>query len=145
MERLGAISAPILSSLILLSRCLQLSLPLPKVKSISAFHRVLYRNPPPPHSPKAQSPLQALQGKILQSLRQLLLPLLRLNPTLSRLLRQQEPSRPPLLPRIQFSSRHLPIKPPIWLAITACLAPEIAFAVHRLTGPVSLQQQTRTS
>ncbi|UYG50035.1 replicase [Alcea yellow mosaic virus] len=161
-RRLAATAAPTLSFLILLPRYLQWSLPLPKVKSISAFRRSYHFSQPTtrsktaPRLPKAFPPM--LSNLLTSLLNSLSTPLtspppwkdqIFLHPKIHSFLHLLHLLPPPprkasLFPRLHFSFSSTKIRPPVWLALAACLVPEFFLLVSRLTGDVTLQQQHDT-
>lgn len=134
-RRLAAIAAPSLSFLTLLPQFLGLSLPLAKVKSISAFRTEFL----------AQTPL--LPNQILpQPLQQFISFLHRLNqPALEAALLNmkllQPPPRKPILPRIAFEKTSIPFHLPWQLSLAVTVIPELLLLTSKLFGPVSLQAQ----
>nr|UTS84205.1 RNA-dependent RNA polymerase [Passion fruit yellow mosaic virus]UTS84208.1 RNA-dependent RNA polymerase [Passion fruit yellow mosaic virus] len=126
-RRIGALAAPSLFFLTLLPRFLQLSLPLPKVKCISAFRK--HHNLPP-------HPLHQLLSLLPKTWQRSLSAFPFIHPFL--------PKPAPYLPRFQLSSTSIPISPSPTLALFAFLVPELAFLVSHITGTVSLQAQHDT-
>ncbi|ABQ45359.1 putative RNA-dependend RNA polymerase [Okra mosaic virus] len=152
-RRITAVAAPTLSFLILLPRFLQWSLPLAKVKSISAFRRQIYLSPPPavppppPPSPFPLPPLLSFLGPLLQpfladnhplvpAFRQLLF---RSFPALFSSSPAKKSPPLPVLPRVTFTPCRLPLNTPVPLALLASLVPELFILASKILQPPSPQ------